>query len=944
MSVGMGMDPNRLLLDHGNEILLLVEPASLAICSANAAATRHLGYAHDALVGKQITDIECALSDVFYWEDVRNGVAPELRDVEASYLRADGEVLQATKTITRAAPDSTLLVICALPVGKLQHTENELADLSARLRATLEATADGILLEDRSGAILNMNRRFSQLWQIPEELLLAHDDAAVFEFMAGRMRDPAAYRARLAEIQPHDDFETTDLLTLANGDILERKSRPARHGKLIIGRVFSFTDITERKANESRLKLAASVFTHAHEGIVITDASGCIVEVNKTFSRITGYSHAEALGQNVRILKSGRQDAGFYAGMWRDLIQRGHWHGELWNRRRDGTIYAEKLNIAAVKNVDGESRHYVALFSDITELKEHQHQLERMAHYDALTGIPNRVLLADRLAQAIAQSQRRKRGLAVVYLDLDGFKDVNDLHGHETGDLLLIAIAQRLRDTLRDGDTLARLGGDEFVAVLTDLGDHDEWTGILARMQEAAAAPVKIRQHTLQLSASMGVTLFPQNGGDADTLLRHADQAMYQAKQAGKNRYHLFDPEHDRQAQTHLESRRHIAQALERREFVLFYQPKVNMRTGEIAGAEALIRWQHPERGLVPPGEFLPLIEGNELIIRIGDWVMDAALAQMSAWQAQGLDLPVSVNIAAHHLQQEDFLERLQAKLNAYPDVPATNLELEVVETAALEGVSRISTLIEDCRSLGVRFSLDDFGTGYSSLTYLRRLPASVLKVDQSFVRDMLWDSEDLAIVEGVIGLAAAFRRTVIAEGVETAEHGELLLRLGCDLAQGYGIARPMPADAVPAWAATWKPDPTWGARRNLSATRDDLPLLYAEVELRHWVKCVEACFVSSSNVQTAADVCEDRFGRWYHGDGQNQYGRLSAFTAIGPLQEALHVLGNELTALWSDGHTEHARSQLNELHALRRELTRHLHALLEESVEARQVLRFPLF
>ncbi|MBP8163299.1 MAG: EAL domain-containing protein, partial [Propionivibrio sp.] len=430
----------------------------------------------------------------------------------------------------------------------------------------------------------------------------------------------------------------------------------------------------------------------------------------------------------------------------------------------------------------------------------------------------------------------------------------------------------------------------------------------------------------------------------ADTLLRHADQAMYQAKQAGKNRYHLFDPEHDRQAQTHLESRRHIAQALERREFVLFYQPKVNMRTGEIAGAEALIRWQHPERGLVPPGEFLPLIEGNELIVRVGDWVMDAALAQMSAWQAQGLDLPVSVNIAAHHLQQEDFLERLQAKLNAYPEVPAANLELEVVETAALEGVSRISTLIEDCRSLGVRFSLDDFGTGYSSLTYLRRLPASVLKVDQSFVRDMLWDSEDLAIVEGVIGLAAAFRRTVIAEGVETAEHGELLLRLGCDLAQGYGIARPMPADAVPDWAATWKPDPTWGARRNLSATRDDLPLLYAEVELRHWVKCVESCFVSSSNVQTAADVCEDRFGRWYHGDGQNQYGRLTAFAAIGPLQEALHVLGNELTALWSDGHTEHARSQLNELHALRRELTRHLHALLEESVEARQVLRFPLF
>ena len=940
----MSVEMNRLLLEHGNEILLLVEPASLTICSANAAATRHLGYSHEDLVGKPITDIECALSDVFYWEDVRNGVAPELRDVAASYLRADGEVLQATKTITRAAPDSTLLVVCALPVGRLQRTEHELADLSARLRATLEATADGILLEDRSGAILNMNRRFSQLWQIPEKLLLAHDDAAIFEFMAGRMHDPDAYRARIAEIQPHDDFETTDLLTLANGNILERKSRPARHGSLIIGRVFSFTDITERKATESRLKLAASVFTHAHEGIIITDATGCIVEVNNTFSRITGYSREEALGQNVRLLKSGRHDSAFYAGMWRDLIKLGHWHGELWNKRKDGTIFAEKLSIAAVRNVDGESRHYVALFSDITELKEHQNQLERMAHYDALTGIPNRVLLANRLAQAIAQSQRHNRGLAVVYLDLDGFKEVNDLHGHETGDLLLIAIAKRLRDTLREGDTLARLGGDEFVAVLSDLGDQQEWACILSRMQQAAAAPVKVRQHTLQLSASLGVTLFPQNGRDEDTLLRHADQAMYQAKQAGKNRYHLFDPEHDRQAQTYLEARRHIADALERREFVLFYQPKVNMRTGEVAGAEALIRWQHPERGLVSPGEFLPLIEGSELIVRLGDWVLDAALDQMSRWRSRGLDLAVSVNIAACHLQQADFLERLQAKLDAHPDVPAANLELEVVETAALEGVSRISTLIEDCRSLGVRFSLDDFGTGYSSLTYLRRLPASVLKIDQSFVRDMLWDSEDLAIVEGVIGLAAAFRRTVIAEGVETAEHGELLLRLGCDLAQGYGIARPMPADAIPGWASTWKPEPTWGARRNLCATRDDLPLMYAEVELRHWVKCVESCFVNATGVQTAADLCEYRFGNWYQADGQSQYGRLTAFGAIGPLQEALLALGKELTTLWADGHAEHARNRQPELHTLRHELTQHLHALLEESVEARQVLRFPLF
>ena len=940
----MNDELSRLLLAHGNEILLLVDPINLVICSANAGATRHLGYAHENLVGRPITDIECALSDVFYWEDVRNGVAPELHEVEASYLRKDGEVLQASKTISRAAAGSNLLVICALPIGKLQRTEKELADMSARLRATLEATADGILLVDRTGAIINMNHRFARTWQIPETLLLTHDDAAVLDFIAGRMSDPEAYRARLAEIQPQDDCETTDILSLANGQTFERKSRPARHGELIFGRVFSFTDITERKATESRLKLAASVFTHAHEGIVITDATGCLVEVNNTFSRITGYSREEALGNNVRILKSGRQNPEFYAAMWRDLIKLGHWHGELWNRRKDGTVYIEKLSIAAVSNVDGEPRHYVGLFSDITELKEHQHQLEHMAHYDALTGIPNRVLLADRLEQAIAQSQRRGRGIAVVYLDLDGFKDVNDLHGHESGDQLLIAVAQRLRDTLREGDTLARLGGDEFVAVLTDLGDQDEWVTILARMQQAAASPIQIRQHTLQLSASLGVTLFPQDGSDADTLLRHADQAMYQAKQAGKNRYHLFDPAHDRQAQSDVESRRHILLALERREFVLFYQPKVNMRTGEVAGAEALIRWQHPERGLIPPSEFLPLIEGNELIARVGDWVLDTALDQISEWQSLGLHLCVSVNIAALHLQQDDFLERLQTKLDAHPDVPAARLELEVVETAALEGVTRVSRLIEDCRSLGVSFSLDDFGTGYSSLTYLRRLPASVLKIDQSFVRDMLWDLEDLAIVEGVIGLATAFRRTVIAEGVETADHGELLLRLGCDLAQGYGIAHPMPADALPSWVATWRPEPSWGARRNVCATRDDLPLMYAEVDLRHWVKSIESRVATAKSISSAGDLCEYRFGNWYDGDGRNQYGRSNEFAAIGPLHEAVHSLGNDIIMLCADGHIEQARNLLDRLHALRLELAQHLHALLEESVDSRQILRFPLY
>ena len=924
-----------LLLEHGNEILLLVDPLTLRVAAANSAATRHLGYAHGELIGQPITDLECALSDVFYWDDVRQGIAPELHEVEASYRRADGELLTATKTITRAASDARWLVICATPVGKLQRAEDELADISARLRATLEATADGILLVDHAGRIVNMNHRFSRLWQLPEALLLAHDDAGVHDYMADRMRDGEAYRQRLAAIPADDDGETSDVLYLSSGQVFARTSRPARQGATTIGRVFCFTDITEHTAAEARLKLAASVFTHAHEGIMITDTTGVIVDINNTFSRITGYTRDEALGQHSRMLASGQHNAAFYEAMWHDLITRGHWYGELWNRRKNGELYAQKLSIAAVRDAAEQSQHYVALFSDITELKEHQQQLEHMAHYDALTGIPNRVLLADRLKHAIVQTRRRGRGLALVYLDLDGFKDVNDALGHEAGDQLLITVAKRLRDVLREGDTLARLGGDEFVAVLTDLGDQCECEVVLGRLLAAAATPVKIRQHTLQVSASLGVTLYPQDGSDADTLLRHADQAMYHAKQAGKNRYHLFDPEHDRQTQTHRESLKRISEALDQREFVIYYQPKVNMRSGEVVGAEALIRWQHPERGLLTPGAFLPLIEGTDLIAEIGDWVLDSVLAQMAAWQAQGCDLALSVNIAAKHLQQASFLPRLRTKLAAHPNLLPGRLELEVLETAALEGIAQISRLIEDCLALGVHFSLDDFGTGYSSLTYLRRLPASVLKIDQSFVRDMLCDTDDLAIVEGVIALAAAFRRTVIAEGVETAEHGELLLRFGCDLAQGYGIARPMPAAALLDWVSAWRPDPAWSAPRNTLVRREDLSLTYAEVDHRSWVKAIESCLADASLAPPLIDAHGCRFGLWYHGHGQQLYGNIAAFVAIGPVHEAAHALGGELVALRAAGQPGQAFDRVSELHALRGELIDKLHELAAAVVAA---------
>jgi diguanylate cyclase (GGDEF)-like protein/PAS domain S-box-containing protein len=573
----------------------------------------------------------------------------------------------------------------------------------------------------------------------------------------------------------------------------------------------ALSDIHERKQAEVKLLLSASVFGHTRDGIMITDANANIVDVNEAFTRITGYSRAEVLGQNPRILQSGRQSAAFYEAMWRELIGQGHWSGEMWSRRKNGELYAELATISAVRDGQGNTQHYAAVFSDISVVKAHEGQLEHMAKFDALTNLPNRVLLADRLQLAMVQAQRRGQQVAVVYLDLDGFKSVNDRHGHGVGDQLLIALARAMHATLREGDTLARIGGDEFVALLIDLESPDSCVSTLARLLEAAAAPVPLGALVLQVSASIGVTLYPQGEDiEADQLLRQADQAMYQAKLTGKNRYYFFDSAQDNSMRVHNVSLDRIRLALTQSEFVLHYQPKVNMRSGLVVGAEALIRWQHPEKGLLAPAAFLPVIEDHPLAVEVGEWVIDAALTQMARWHASGLALPVSVNVGARQLQQVDFVARLKSILRRHPQVNPAHLELEVLETSALADIGLVSQVIEDCAEMGVMFALDDFGTGYSSLTYLKRLRVAQLKIDQSFVRDMLDDPDDRSILQGVISLAAAFKRDVIAEGVETVALGTELLRLGCELAQGYGIARPMPADQMPAWVDAWQPDAAW--------------------------------------------------------------------------------------------------------------------------------------
>jgi len=536
------------------------------------------------------------------------------------------------------------------------------------------------------------------------------------------------------------------------------------------------------------------------------------------------------LGQTPRLLESDRYDDEFYQTVWQALREHDYWHGELWCRRKNGSQFAALLTISAVPDMQGHIEHYAAMFSDITALKENQQQLERVAHYDLLTGLPNRLLLGERLKQAIRQTRRRGMHLAVVFIDLDGFKKVNDQHGHGVGDKLLSVLSRRMTQVLREGDTLARLGGDEFVAVLVDLPENSFSLPILDRLIEVAAQPVPIGDALCEVSASIGVSYYPQGEDiDADQLLRQADQAMYRAKQAGKNRYHVFDSETDRTLRTRHEGLDSIENALANGQFLLYFQPKVNMRTGEVLGAEALIRWQHPTRGLLSPASFIPIIENHPLGIDVGKWTIEAALTQIEVWRNAGLHVPISVNIGARHLLQPDFIMHLRGMLSRHPGVQPQDLELEILETSAVEDFVQVSQLMALCERMGLRFALDDFGSGYSSLTYLKRLPAYLLKIDQGFIRGMLEDPDDIAILDALLALARSFGRNCIAEGVESIKHGEMLLRLGCEWGQGYAIGHPMPVHEFEQWLYTWQVPLSWKGFKPDSRAALPVPFTYAD-------------------------------------------------------------------------------------------------------------------
>jgi diguanylate cyclase (GGDEF)-like protein/PAS domain S-box-containing protein len=609
-----------------------------------------------------------------------------------------------------------------------------------------------------------------------------------------------ATQAELASCwsQPILNSEAETLGTFA---IYHRK--PAKPSEFEIQLIESYANLSalviETCRAENEVRIAATAF-ESQEGILVTDANKCILRVNRAFSRITGYSAEEVLGNTPSFLSSGKHDAAFYDSMWEYINQTGYWEGEIWNKRKNGEIYPEQLAISAVIAPSGSVSNYVATLTDITLRKEAADKIERLAYYDPLTHLPNRRLLVDRLSQAIINSARKGNDGALLFLDLDHFKTLNDTLGHDIGDMLLIQVAHRLKLCVREGDSVARLGGDEFVIILEDLSCHSidaaAQTELVAqKILYSLNQPYQLVSELFTCTVSIGATLFNKRETSVDGLLKQADIAMYQAKKVGRNTLRFFDQQMQEAINVRADMERELKKAIEHKQFELYYQVQIDKALQPL-GAEALIRWVHPERGLIAPLQFIPLAEEIGLIIPIGQWVLESACAQLSTWanDPKTSALTLSVNVSSKQFQQEDFVAQVREAISQHQINPS-RLKLELTESLLLENTEETIASMSELGALGVQLSLDDFGTGYSSLQYLKRLPLYQLKIDQSFVRDLTFGSRDQTIVRTIIAMAESLGLNVIAEGVETHEQLQCLLRDNCPNFQGYLFSKPVPIE-----------------------------------------------------------------------------------------------------------------------------------------------------
>jgi diguanylate cyclase (GGDEF)-like protein/PAS domain S-box-containing protein len=678
-------------------------------------------------------------------------------------------------------------------------------DLLRRLRSQAEALPLGLIVADASEALT------LRAWNPAAERIFGFKRDEVLGKSPPESTLPRAFRAQVEEW----------MRTKSSGETLHAECETRKKdGHTIhcewfvtllgdkIGAVSSVMvmvqDVSERVAADERLRTWAHVLEHSAEGIFICDPNERILLVNAAFQRITGFSAEEVIGKTPRVLGSGLQKRPFYVELWKTLATTGRWQGEIWNRRKNDEFYVEWLSISAVRRQDGRIEHYVGIFSDITERKVAEERVAHLAHYDALTDLPNRALLIDRLGQAIKAAERHGSKVAAIFVDLDRFKAINDSLGHDTGDELLQTVAKRLGAAMRAHDTVARMGGDEFVVVLPELQHSRDAVTVAHKLIEALAHPLNLQGHEITVTASMGISVYPDDAADVHDLLRNADAAMYEAKAAGRNAYRFYTSDMNRRALEVLSVESALRRALDRAEFALHYQPQIDLESRTLIGAEALIRWAHPEKGFVSPGTFIPIAEERGLITPIGEWVVGEATRQLARWASGPLaGLSVAVNLSSIQFHQSDFVESIARAIEAN-GVDPTRLELELTESIVMRDAESTILILKRLHEMGLLISIDDFGTGYSSLNYLRRFPIHKIKIDQSFVREMVEDPDTASIVNGIIGLAKSLKLKVIAEGVENDAQLGMLREQGCHEAQGFLFSKALPAAEFEAFVQRW--------------------------------------------------------------------------------------------------------------------------------------------
>jgi diguanylate cyclase (GGDEF)-like protein/PAS domain S-box-containing protein len=756
----------RALYHAAFDAILLVDAANGEIFDGNLAAQKLLDYGAEQIAGLKFDDV--LVHDETKTSGERKDLTTGQIVSEERFRTQGGQVIPVEVSVSRVAVEGRVfLQLIARDISERHEAEQRIRSLAR-------------FPEENPSPIIRVSMDGPVIYANPAARTLLSQQG-------GKLYIPEAWRAAVDKAIEEGAPRTIELAHRGQEFLVAVTPVPAAG----YANVYA-SDITDRKRAEASLTLAGKMIESTSDAVLVTNQANEIIDVNQAFTLITGHELDEVRGKNPGVLKSGRHGPEFYREMWQALDQEGHWRGEIWDRRKNGEVYPKLITINVLYGEEGQVTHYVAVFSDISEIKATREELERLAHYDPLTGLPNRALFMDRLEQIIRQCTRNNALAALLFLDLDRFKNVNDTLGHRAGDELLLQVSRRLMRSVRTSDTVARLGGDEFTIVLPRLTGAADAAIVARKVISAFKEPIHLSGQDIFVSASAGVTICPTDGDDVDTLLMNADTAMYHAKSAGRDTFKFFSEDMNRDSLERLRLDTDLRRGLEQDELFLHFQPRVDLRTGAVVGAEALVRWDHPRRGMISPGVFIPLAEESGLIVPVGYMVLEKACEQARAWRESGLgDLRMAVNLSPRQFRERDLVGRI-ATIVTKTGWDRELLEVEITEGALMEDTAAAARTLIRLKRMGLEVSVDDFGTGYSSLRYLKKFPLDILKIDQSFVRDLPDDQDDAAITSAIVSLARTLKLVVIAEGVETVEQLRFLTGLGCDQMQGYLVSKPL--------------------------------------------------------------------------------------------------------------------------------------------------------